>query len=114
MWVFTKNGCFSIVTSENSPQMLLIRSRYPGQIEAIFPNAHTTETPSDDYRYRTLIPRPVVAQRLLELVGEIDYGNFTDAIGDRRYHDICVEVSATLKKYQDKPHEPHPSDAFMA
>jgi hypothetical protein len=113
MWVFTKYGCISIVTSENSPQMLLVRSRYASQIEAIFPNVHATETPSDDYRYRVLIAKPAVIQRLSELVGEIDYGNFNDAIGDRRYHDICVDVSSTLKKYQDKPHEPHPSDAFM-
>lgn len=113
MWVFTNRGCFSVVTSENSPQMLLIRSRFAGQIEAVFPNVHTTETSSDDYHFRALIPRPVVAQRLAELVGEIDYGNFTDAIGDRHYHDTCVDVSATLKKYQDYPHDPHPSEDFM-
>jgi hypothetical protein len=47
-------------------------------------------------------------------VGEIDYGNFNDAIGDRHYHDICVDVSSTLKKYQDSPHEHHPPDTFMA
>jgi hypothetical protein len=112
MWVFTRRGFVSIVASETSPQFLLVRSRFEGHIEALFPAAHVSETPSVDYPFRALVSKSVVTQKLAALVAEIDYGNFNDAVKDSRYHDACLDVSSILKLYEDRP-QPHPSDEFM-
>lgn len=112
MWVFTDRGAVSIVQSENSPQFLLVRSRFEGHIETLFPSAHVTEVPAGDYPYRALVPRPVVIQKLQEMVSRIDYGNFQDSVKESHYHDACLEISSVLKMYEDR-HDPHPSDEFM-
>jgi len=112
MWVFTKHGFVSIVKSENSPQFLLVRSRFEGHIEALFPTVHVSEVYAADYPYRALVQKPLVTQKLQELVASIDYGNFNDAVKESHYHDACREVSSILKMYEDR-HQPHPSDEFM-
>lgn len=112
MWIFTANGFASIVKSENSPQFLLVRSRFEGHIETLFPTVHVTEAHAADYPFRALVPKTIVVQKLQELATSIDYGNFNDVVKDSHYRDACMEVSSILKMYEDRQH-PHPSDEFM-
>ena len=112
MWIFTKSGFASIVASENSPEFLLVRSRFDGHIETLFPTVHVSEAHAADYPFRALVSKTAVIQKLQELATSIDYGNFNDAVKDSRYHDACLEVSSILKIYEDRQH-PHPSDEFM-
>ena len=111
MWIFTKSGFASIVASENSPEFLLVRSRFEGHIEAIFPAVHVSEAPAADYPFRALVPKTVVIQKLQEIAAAIDYGNFNDTVKDSRYRDACLEVSSVLKMHEDRHHPPPPPNS---
>jgi hypothetical protein len=100
MWVFTKHSFISIDTSENSPGYFLVQSRFPHHIENLFPEAQVTKKPYGAYRFRTIIPRHVVSQKLHDLAEGIDYQDLKDSIPDPLYQTACRDVLATLKKYK--------------
>jgi hypothetical protein len=103
MWIFSNHSFMSIVESENSPHYFLIQSRFPGHIERLFPNAHVDRMEYGIYRFRATVPKQVVAQRVVELLEEVDYLNFKDSIADSHYHTACQEISATLDRYSPPP-----------
>lgn len=112
MWIFTSRGFVSLVKSENSPELLLVRSRFEGHIEGLFPTAQVSAAHAADYPFRALLPKSVVIQKLHEIIADIDYGNFNESVKDSRYHDACLEVWSVLKIHEDRSY-PHPSDEFM-
>lgn len=113
MWVFTKRGFVSIIASENSPADFMVQSRFPGHIEALFPNAHVTEAPYGIYRFRASVQKHIVAETLLDIVEHIDYSIFKDAIPDKRYQKALKDAWATLNKYDLGPGKPHDPEEFM-
>ncbi len=113
MWVFTKRGFVSIIASESSPNFLMIQSRFPGHIEALFPKAHATEAPYGIYRYRAAVQKHVVAETLLDLVEHIDYSTFKKSIPDERYREAVIDAWNTLNKYDLGPGKPHEPEEFM-
>jgi len=96
MWVFLKNAFLSIIgpTARDAapPGHLLVRARLPGDIERIFPHATVTETPSRDYRFRTLLPKGEVAAALARAVEQIDYDNFKASVQDEDRHEAYFDV----------------------
>ena len=76
MWVYLTDALLSIVAHRDRPGHLLVRARFAGDIERIFPSAEVTETPDADYRFRATIPREAVAQALAAAAQAIDYPNF--------------------------------------
>jgi hypothetical protein len=80
MWIFISDAFFSIVEDGQQANKLLVRARFKGHIERVFPQAKVSETPESDYRYRTSLPRMVVTEAIAHKVAEIDYGNFKDSI----------------------------------
>lgn len=120
MWIFAKQGFVSIVenvhtipaecdpncedpecpyihqeVSEPDKANLLVRSRFKGDLQHLFPGCHVRTTPDRDYRFRTVLPRKQVAKRIAELVANIDYGNFKDST-PRNRHDTYLDVWSTL------------------
>lgn len=94
MWIFFPNAMLSIVAHRDKPDTLLVRARFAGDIERVFPCAQVCRTPSADYLYRAEVPRIEATARLGEALARMTYTNVKGAIpvGDgRRYsamHDV--------------------------
>lgn len=85
MWLFTPEGFVSIVQHRDSPELVLARARFPGDLERVFPDqAHNVEeTPAADYRYRLTLDRETVAEAVAAAARELDYTNFKDEAAAR-------------------------------
>ncbi len=94
MWLFTQKGFLSIVRHTDKPNILIVRSRFRGHIEKIFPNAHVIEDGSRDYRFRVELPSKTVAKVIGEMVSRIKYDNFKACLdmNDGRYLNCCLDV----------------------
>lgn len=103
MWIFTKRGFISAVEDRNDRGMILVRARFRGHLEALFPGEHIEYTPSADYRYRTRIPRGEFGGALEMMAADIDYPNFKNAIdkNDELYAWACQEVWKLMARAQD-------------
>lgn len=82
MWVYLTRALLSIVAHRHQPENLLVRGRFRGDIERVFPGAAVTETPSADYRFRASVPRETVAQALAEAALAVEYTNFKATLAD--------------------------------
>ena len=101
MWIYLNNAFLSIVQNHYAPDMLHVRSRRKGDIEAVFPDAEVLNTPDGDYKYRTDIERGQVADKISEQVGKIDYSNFKKSIADPERHDIYLDTWSTAHGLQE-------------
>lgn len=91
MWLFTKYGFFSVVTSDRTSKTFAVRARVRSDLEALIRatglQSHDTtgtptilETPERDYSFRVLVTKrewEFIAHQLAE---SIDYPNFKGAI----------------------------------
>jgi len=100
MWIFLNNAYLSIVGHREQPDMLLVRARNLGDIEAVFPKAVVLTTPHADYLFRAVIHRAEVKEVIAAEIFDIDYDNFKNSIVDDRYHDACMNVWVTMNGYQ--------------
>jgi hypothetical protein len=103
MWIFAQKGFLSIVKDRESDR-LLVRGRFKGDIEALFPDALVAETEVADYRYRSLIDRDEVAIALAKQIRDIDYPNFKAAIKDHARHTAYTGVWGVMARAQDRQH----------
>lgn len=100
MWVFFNDAYLSIVAHHDRPDTLLVRGRIKGDIESVFPNAETSETPERDYRYRALVDRQTVAKALADRALNIDYGNFKNSVEDHNRHRVYADVWRIMESAQ--------------
>lgn len=89
MWVYLTDALLSIVAHRDRPADLLVRARFDGDIEAVFPDAVVSETPAADYRFRATLPREVVARAIAERAAAIDYPNFKATLPHRTRADLA-------------------------
>lgn len=82
MWIFLSDAFLSIVESDR-PDVLLVRARFPRDIQRVFPAYKIQRTPTKDYCYRALVPRDVVAEAMARKVQCIDYPNFKNTVRER-------------------------------
>jgi hypothetical protein len=94
MWIFSQKAFLSVVAHNTKPDILIVRSRFKGHIEKIFPNAHVLEDPNKDYRFRAELDIKEVARVIAEMVLTIRYDNFKASLDmyDERYMDCCLDV----------------------
>lgn len=102
MWVFTKNGFFSIVQDKDDENYLIVRSRVKGDIENYFDPNQVQEDAGSDYRYRIRLHREVVNTWLYEVVDHIDYTNYKAAVNmvDKRRSEYYGMVWAIMADMQ--------------
>lgn len=108
MWIFLNNAFLSVVDPKGAygggtgpiSQTLLVRSRIPGDIEAVFPKAKVIETPERDYRFRALIDRTEAANAMAAAVMALDAGNFKGSVKDRNRHDAYSGVWGVMNQEQ--------------
>lgn len=93
MWIYLNNAALSIVKHDDFDDVMIVRSRTDGDIEAAFgDDVEVVHTPDADYHYRTFLPRGTVARALAGMVDGIDYGNFKKSVPDHARHDHYLEV----------------------
>ena len=107
MWVFMSDSALSIVKYQGDPALgdaLMVRSRTKGDVEQFIELAtsddasawrrhfHVSETPDNDYRYRTLAPRWLVNECLIAYVNDLQYPNFKNSVYDHFRHNAYSGV----------------------
>ena len=102
MWILMNDAMLSVVADNNDASRLLVRARYVGDIEAVWPEAEVLEGEGTDYRYRAFLERSVVAQAILERVFAIDYGNFKNSVSCHRRHDLYSQFWLLARMDQDE------------
>ncbi|MDD5276778.1 MAG: hypothetical protein PHR16_11950 [Methylovulum sp.] len=100
MWVVLNDAFLSIVAERDDPNRLLVRARFPNDIARVFPDAEVTETPHADYRFRTFLPREVVASHLADAVRRCDYPNFKSSVWEQWRHDLYLKIWRILYESQ--------------
>jgi len=100
MWIFFNDAFLSVVAHKTQPESLLVRARAAGDIEAVFPGAVVSHTPSHDYAYRAVLPRMVVADALFRRADSIDYPNFKDSVPEEDRHDVYFDVWRSMMEFQ--------------
>jgi len=94
MWIFTKDGFFSIVQHKDSPHYMMVRARAKDDLQAAFGPGDILESVGSDYRFRKTVPRAVVADYLSKALAEVDYESVKDNIdkGEQDRHDMLYKV----------------------
>lgn len=80
MWIFFPNAMLSIVAHRDKPDTLMVRARFAGDIERVFPRAQVCRTPSADYLYRAEVSRIEATARIGEALASMTYTNVKGAI----------------------------------
>jgi hypothetical protein len=111
MWICLNKSFLSIVDPQGSyaggdgrSRDLLVRARFKGDIEAVFPDAKVTQTPDRDYMYRATVARDVVAAAIQNEVLNIDYSNFKGSVGKNWRHDVYLDFWHITNREQRKQH----------
>ena len=117
MWLFLSDVFVSIVAPEigrgvDPSKFLIVRARVGGDIERLFPRVEVTEDNSRDYRFRAVVPRKAVAEKLALEVFGLDYTNFKDTVKTKRRHDAYMRVWATMLALQREPLADTPSSIY--
>ena len=102
MWIFSRDGYFSIVAHRTKPGLLLVRARHPNHIGALLPNAELTYLPSADYPFRTVARRSDVHEAMTTYLLNLDYDNFKASIDNDEYHDVCLNVWHAMWNYGEQ------------
>lgn len=101
MWLFCKSGFFSAVADRDDPSRILVRSRFKGDIDRLFPKAKVAHTPEADYPFRTFVQREEWEQAVLAESRVIDYTNFKNAVHDGTNRDTAyMSVWGTMRRAQ--------------
>ena len=100
MWIHMNDAFLSVVAHRTDPGALLVRGRVEGDIQRVFPDAEVAETPDADYRFRTLLPRDVVAGAVAAAVGTIDYDNFKNSVAEDDRHDAYADCWLAMRRFQ--------------
>lgn len=78
MWVFLSKAFISLEEHREKPGVILVKARWKGDIERVFPGAKVSVTPKWDYRYRAEVPRRMAANAMAEEVMRIFYDNLKE------------------------------------
>lgn len=103
MWIFLSDSFLSIVQDKSCPDLLVVRARRQGDIEAVFPGALVRSINGRDYQFRAHIAREAVAIAMYEQVQNLSHTNFKDSVRDKRYLNACSQVWSVMARLQPKP-----------
>lgn len=80
MWIYLPDAFLSIVAHRTEPEYLLVRARFAGDLERVFPGCEVQVTPDADYRFRALVSRVRAADVIAANVAGIEYDNVKGAV----------------------------------
>ncbi len=89
MWVFTRQGFFSVVRDRTRPTFRWVRTRDRAHLELLKRQfklkAKIVDTPDADYPFRILLHRQVFEAIFSTLAENINYPNFKGSVAEPRY-----------------------------
>ncbi len=100
MWIFMSKSFISVVQKPGDTDLLTVRARIKGDIEAVFPSAQVEVNKGTDYKYRAKVPREAVASAMHDQVMALAYSNFKNTVKDRKRHSAYMDVWSALFKAQ--------------
>lgn len=87
MWIYLNNAVISVVERKDHQNELLVRSRYKGHLEKIFPEVVLSEMEEGifvdelaDYQYRIYIDKGVFSRLVADGVAAIDYSSYQKSV----------------------------------
>lgn len=101
MWVMLNDAALSIVADRHSDG-LMVRARFGGDIERVFPKSVVRMTPAGDYLYRAVVSREDVADALTKAAKSIRYDDFKSSVDDDFRHDVYLGVWSVMRRAQAK------------
>jgi hypothetical protein len=88
MWLLTTSGFYSVVAHRDNSDTLIVRTRLREDLEELrrsyLPDLEIVEGGDSDYEFRALVSRMEWEHAVRQLVGDIDYPNFKDAVDQRQ------------------------------
>ena len=112
MWLFTRNGFYSVVQDKKDERLIQLRARIKDDLENLFAFAAKElkialpaiiSTPQADYAYRVVVERTVWIKLASALAEEIDYCNFKDEVhGEHDRDDAYLGVWSEMHQLQQK------------
>lgn len=105
MWIFTKDGFYSVVQKSNQEgsDLLTVRSRYKSDMAKLIKSLKIPENmllkeAGTQYEYRVVVKKSAFADYMKEQVMQIDYSNFIQEIKlrNKKRADIYHGVWARL------------------
>lgn len=105
MWIFTKDGFYSIVAVRGDASRVLVRARVRKHLEALLNrfklDCRIVELKRADYKYRVAMKRAEWSSIACLLADGIDYSNFKGACeDDAKYSGVLHEVWYVVRKLQ--------------
>ncbi len=91
-WTFVANRFLGIGQKPGATDVLTVRGRIAGAIEAVFPDAQVDEGSGTEYRFRARIPRDAVAAVVAAQVTSLSAANFSASVRDAARHAAYREV----------------------
>lgn len=105
MWIILNDSFVSIVEHRDDDRMLLVRGRFAGDVERFMDwvegDKRVREDAGTDYRFRALVTRAKVAERMAVHVRGIDYPNFKDSISLRWRKYLAMRVWSIFAAEQE-------------
>ena len=98
MWIFLSDAFLSIVADRDAFDQLLVRARFRGDVECVFPEAVVVEGAGTDYAFRARVTRERVAQVLAQRAASIAATNFKDSVEAPWRHDAYLDVWAAMAR----------------
>lgn len=107
MWIFNREGFFSVVQDRENAKKMIVRARFEGDLEKVIKEMRwrsikVEETLDADYAFRIRISRDKWAKYVAYSALMIDYDNFKGSLGDWERHNIYLSVWGVLKTAADK------------
>ena len=93
MWVYTPDSFISVVKHNTKPRMVLVRARFPGDIEKVFPLARVQKTPDADYLFRAEVSDRCLEHAMVRLARQVKYPNVKGAVDGRAKADPLGELT---------------------
>jgi hypothetical protein len=106
MWIILNDAFLSVVALPDRPDSLLVRARFPDDIEAVFPGAKVEVSETRDYRFRSVIDRAVVGAAIAQRVDEVTYPNFKSSVSEDWRHALYLSVWSLFQREQQRRAKP--------
>jgi len=94
MWILLNDAMFSIVEDRQDRTRVVVRARFEGDLEKVFPAYAENVIVQDisDYRFRIFADRDYVKEIVASEVERIDYDNFKNSVADDERHNLYTKV----------------------
>lgn len=105
MWLFMKQGFFSVVQDKADPSYLFVRARDREHLHRFgAKDADIVIIPGSDYQYRIRMHKTTFGVMVAQLINKIDYKAFKSSIDDdARYTQALFDIWRIMyNKYYDE------------